>query len=101
MVLKLLSLFYVEYKSNHGSPSKNLVFVSKDIPYSGYRRVFEHKCFETFWLSMIQCLYSLQIDEIGCYFKTQLLESIHRGAFELAYAGFVKMCDMLWRWVYP
>ncbi|VDH97201.1 Hypothetical predicted protein [Mytilus galloprovincialis] len=38
-----------------------------------------------------------QIDEIGSYFKTQLLESIHRGAFELAYAGFVKMCDMLWR----
>ncbi|XP_041351215.1 thyroid adenoma-associated protein homolog [Gigantopelta aegis] len=34
---------------------------------------------------------------IGDYFKNQLLESIHRGAFELAYAGFVQMCDMLWR----
>ncbi|CAG2249102.1 Thyroid adenoma-associated protein homolog [Mytilus edulis] len=42
-----------------------------------------------------------QIDEIGSYFKTQLLESIHRGAFELAYAGFVKMCDMLWRSTIP
>lgn len=37
---------------------------------------------------------------MGDYFKKQLLESVHRGAFELAYAGFVKMADMLWRCVY-
>ncbi|XP_021344138.1 thyroid adenoma-associated protein homolog, partial [Mizuhopecten yessoensis] len=34
---------------------------------------------------------------MGKYFRKQLLESVHRGAFELAYAGFVKMADMLWR----
>ncbi|XP_013405137.1 thyroid adenoma-associated protein homolog [Lingula anatina] len=38
-----------------------------------------------------------QILSIGEYFKKQLLESIHRGAFELAYAGFIKMCHTLWR----
>ncbi|XP_033733610.1 thyroid adenoma-associated protein homolog [Pecten maximus] len=38
-----------------------------------------------------------QILVMGDYFKKQLLESVHRGAFELAYAGFVKMADMLWR----
>ncbi|XP_069117931.1 tRNA (32-2'-O)-methyltransferase regulator THADA-like isoform X2 [Argopecten irradians] len=38
-----------------------------------------------------------QILVMGEYFKKQLLESVHRGAFELAYAGFVKMADMLWR----
>ncbi|XP_067681790.1 tRNA (32-2'-O)-methyltransferase regulator THADA-like [Haliotis asinina] len=38
-----------------------------------------------------------QVQALGSYFTTQLLESKHRGAFELAYAGFVKMCEMLWR----
>uniref|UniRef100_X2AWR9 tRNA (32-2'-O)-methyltransferase regulator THADA n=1 Tax=Capitella teleta TaxID=283909 RepID=X2AWR9_CAPTE len=38
-----------------------------------------------------------QVRSIGDYFIAQLLESRHRGAFELAYAGFVKMADMLWR----
>ncbi|XP_046339064.2 thyroid adenoma-associated protein homolog [Haliotis rufescens] len=42
-------------------------------------------------------LSSQQILALGSYFTTQLLESKHRGAFELAYAGFVKMCEMLWR----
>ncbi|PVD25967.1 hypothetical protein C0Q70_13634 [Pomacea canaliculata] len=38
-----------------------------------------------------------QVEDIGFYFKKQLMESLHRGAFELAYAGFVMMCQMLWR----
>ncbi|BFZ11478.1 hypothetical protein BsWGS_14517 [Bradybaena similaris] len=37
-----------------------------------------------------------QVKVIGEYFTSQLLESIHRGAFELAYTGFQSMCHMLW-----
>ncbi|XP_059154610.1 thyroid adenoma-associated protein homolog [Physella acuta] len=37
-----------------------------------------------------------QVKVVGEYFTQQLLESIHRGAFELAYAGFQLMCQMLW-----
>ena len=37
-----------------------------------------------------------QLMEIGNYFRQQLLQSRHRGAFELAYAGFVKMTHTLW-----
>ncbi|XP_070182085.1 tRNA (32-2'-O)-methyltransferase regulator THADA-like [Littorina saxatilis] len=45
-----------------------------------------------------QGLFSLQqVEEIGRFFKHQLMESLHRGAFELAYAGFVMMCQMLWK----
>uniref|UniRef100_A0A8C5M868 tRNA (32-2'-O)-methyltransferase regulator THADA n=1 Tax=Leptobrachium leishanense TaxID=445787 RepID=A0A8C5M868_9ANUR len=36
-----------------------------------------------------------QIKEIGEYFKHHLLQSRHRGAFELAYVGFVKLTEML------
>ena len=42
-------------------------------------------------------IFFFQILDIGSYFTTQLLESKHRGAFELAYAGFVKVTEMLWR----
>jgi len=38
-----------------------------------------------------------QLKQIGQYFQRQLLQSRHRGAFELAYTGFVKMTDTLWR----
>lgn len=38
----------------------------------------------------------LQLHSIGTYFTQQLLESRHRGAFELAYAGFVQMTERLW-----
>ncbi|XP_028676788.2 thyroid adenoma-associated protein homolog isoform X2 [Erpetoichthys calabaricus] len=38
-----------------------------------------------------------QVEEIGQYFRQQLLQSRHRGAFELAYVGFVKLTDMLSR----
>ena len=36
------------------------------------------------------------MQQIGEYFRRQLLQSRHRGAFELAYAGFVRMSHTLW-----
>ncbi|KAF4016260.1 hypothetical protein G4228_008105 [Cervus hanglu yarkandensis] len=36
-----------------------------------------------------------QVKEIGHYFKQHLLQSRHRGAFELAYTGFVKLTEIL------
>ncbi|XP_019371913.1 PREDICTED: thyroid adenoma-associated protein isoform X1 [Gavialis gangeticus] len=38
-----------------------------------------------------------QIKDIGNYFKHHLLQSRHRGAFELAYTGFVKLTETLSR----
>ncbi|XP_051017353.1 thyroid adenoma-associated protein [Acomys russatus] len=36
-----------------------------------------------------------QVKEMGDYFKQHLLQSRHRGAFELAYTGFVKLTEIL------
>nr|XP_058134459.1 thyroid adenoma-associated protein isoform X3 [Dasypus novemcinctus] len=36
-----------------------------------------------------------QVKDMGDYFKQQLLQSRHRGAFELAYTGFVKLTEVL------
>ncbi|NXC68694.1 THADA protein, partial [Anhinga anhinga] len=38
-----------------------------------------------------------QVKSIGDYFRHHLLQSRHRGAFELAYAGFVQLTEMLSR----
>ncbi|KAM6221231.1 tRNA (32-2'-O)-methyltransferase regulator THADA isoform 2-T2 [Rhynchocyon petersi] len=38
-----------------------------------------------------------QVKDIGEYFKEHLLQSRHRGAFELAYTGFVKLTGILTR----
>ncbi|KAM6355231.1 tRNA (32-2'-O)-methyltransferase regulator THADA [Podargus strigoides] len=38
-----------------------------------------------------------QVKNIGDYFKHHLLQSRHRGAFELAYAGFIQLTEMLSR----
>ncbi|CAD5119897.1 DgyrCDS8477 [Dimorphilus gyrociliatus] len=46
------------------------------------------------------CLLILPTDiiiQIGGFFTKQLLESRHRGAFELAYAGFTLMSEKLWK----
>uniref|UniRef100_A0A8C5E6D4 tRNA (32-2'-O)-methyltransferase regulator THADA n=1 Tax=Gouania willdenowi TaxID=441366 RepID=A0A8C5E6D4_GOUWI len=40
-----------------------------------------------------------QVEGVGLYFRQQLLQSRHRGAFELAYVGFVRLTDMLCWWV--
>lgn len=45
------------------------------------------------------CLSLLQVEGVGLYFRQQLLQSRHRGAFELAYVGFVRLTDMLCRCV--
>lgn len=41
-------------------------------------------------------VFLLQVHRIGDFFTTVLLTSKHRGAFELAYTGFVKLCSTLW-----
>uniref|UniRef100_A0A670XXT4 tRNA (32-2'-O)-methyltransferase regulator THADA n=1 Tax=Pseudonaja textilis TaxID=8673 RepID=A0A670XXT4_PSETE len=38
-----------------------------------------------------------QVKDIGEYFKNHLLKSRHRGAFELAYAGFIKLTEVFSR----
>nr|XP_023660134.1 thyroid adenoma-associated protein isoform X1 [Paramormyrops kingsleyae] len=38
-----------------------------------------------------------QAEGVGRYFRGQLLQSRHRGAFELAYVGFVRLTDVLCR----
>ncbi|XP_017296045.1 thyroid adenoma-associated protein isoform X2 [Kryptolebias marmoratus] len=38
-----------------------------------------------------------QVEGVGLYFRQQLLQSRHRGAFELASVGFVRLTDMLCR----
>uniref|UniRef100_A0A8C8G3G0 tRNA (32-2'-O)-methyltransferase regulator THADA n=1 Tax=Oncorhynchus tshawytscha TaxID=74940 RepID=A0A8C8G3G0_ONCTS len=35
-----------------------------------------------------------QVEGVGLYFRQQLLQSRHRGAFELAYVGFVRLTDI-------
>lgn len=40
-----------------------------------------------------------QVEGVGLYFRQQLLQSRHRGTFELAYVGFVRFTDMLCRYV--
>ena len=39
-----------------------------------------------------------QLRTIGAFFTKVLLTSKHRGAFELAYTGFAKLCAVLWRY---
>lgn len=38
----------------------------------------------------------LQLDTIAKIFIHQLTEAKHRGAFEMAYSGFSKLCRCLW-----
>ena len=38
----------------------------------------------------------LQVDSIAAIFTEQLTEARHRGAFEMAYTGFQKLCRCLW-----
>ena len=49
--------------------------------------------------AIIVCVACLQIESIGSFFMKLLKESKHRGAFELAYAGFIKLTTRLWRYV--
>ena len=42
----------------------------------------------------------LQVDRIASLFISQLTEARHRGAFEMAYNGFQKLCQSLWNSAY-
>lgn len=55
--------------------------------------LLQFSCWSPFSLSV------LQVEGVGLYFRQQLLQSRHRGAFELAYVGFVRLTDMLCRCV--
>ena len=41
-------------------------------------------------------VFLLQVDAIASIFTHQLTEARHRGAFEMAYSGFQKLCQSLW-----
>ena len=41
-------------------------------------------------------MFLLQLDTIASVFIDQLTEARHRGAFEMAYSGFQKLCRCLW-----
>lgn len=40
--------------------------------------------------------FDFQVDSIASVFIHQLTEARHRGAFEMAYCGFQKLCQSLW-----
>jgi len=42
------------------------------------------------------CCFLYQVDIITGIFTHQLTEARHRGAFEMAYTGFSKLCSILW-----
>ena len=46
--------------------------------------------------SKIVLLNCEEIEGVGNYFKDMLLKARHRGAFEVAYAGFDQVCSKLW-----
>ncbi len=50
-----------------------------------------------FYTSILISLSLCQVEGVGKYFREQLLQSRHRGAFELAYVGFVRLTEMLCR----
>ena len=47
--------------------------------------------------SNVAYLDSVEVHLICQYFMEQLLKSRHCGAYELAYAGFVPICEQLWK----
>lgn len=55
--------------------------------------------FDWFFFALLHLflLILMQVESIGTFFMKLLRESKHRGAFELAYAGFIKLSTRIWR----
>ena len=47
-------------------------------------------------VSAVFIIHLLQLDVFANIFINQLTEARHRGAFEIAYTGFTKLCHCLW-----
>lgn len=47
-------------------------------------------------VSAVFIIHLLQLDVFANIFINQLTEARHRGAFEMAYTGFTKLCHCLW-----
>ena len=89
--------------AENGEESSGILSVKQvctAVPNLNHKLVLDKHIFLHAYLKLYNANFTyviFQIHNIGEYFVKQLLESRHRGAFELAYAGFVKMTEMLWR----
>lgn len=61
--------------------------------------IFQFK-FEIIINDLNKYLISKKVFKIGNYFVKHLLETRHRGAFELAYVGFTNLCQTFWKLEY-
>lgn len=58
--------------------------------------IYKHVIGFKFVYAVLLIHYFIQLDTIAKIFIHQLTEARHRGAFEMAYSGFSKLCRCLW-----